>query len=124
MKIVISCHGNVGEELIKSAKMILGPIDNIFSISFEPGEGREDLIEKYKSILGDNNNTLFLCDLFGGSPFNAAFEFAYGNDSEVISGVSLPMIIDILGLRDEQKNAKEVFDLLNNEQYIKHIEEE
>lgn len=125
MKIVISCHGNVAEELIKSAKMILGEIEQVYPVSFIAGEGRKDLIEKYESILkSEKNDVLFLCDLFGGSPFNTAFELSYGNDSEVISGVSLPMLIDVVGLREQGKKAKEIYKLLNSDQYIKHIEEE
>ena len=124
MKIVITCHGNVSEELIKSTEMIVGKTEYIYPISFLPGEGREDLLRKYEEVLGaEKDKVLFLCDIFGGSPFNAAFEYVYGNDADIITGVNLPMIIDILGIREDCSSPKEVYEKLNIEHYIRHIEE-
>ncbi|WP_276875962.1 PTS sugar transporter subunit IIA [Anaerococcus hydrogenalis] len=124
MKIVISCHGNVAKELIKSVEMIIGENDNLIPIAFLPGEGREDLLNKYKdSLKSEKNDVLFLTDIFGGSPFNAAFEYVYGNDSDVITGVSLPLLIDVIDLSDKLNSPKEVYKNLNIEYYIKHIEE-
>lgn len=124
MKIVVSCHGNVATELIKSAEMIIGGIEEIFPISFMPGEGREDLLEKYSDSLNSSrDDVIFLCDLFGGSPYNAAFEYVFLHESDVISGVSLPLLIDVVELRERLDSPKEVFKNLNKELYINHIQE-
>lgn len=122
MKIVVSCHGNVAIELIKSAEMIVGEIGDIFPVSFMPGEGREDLLQKYSESLNSNkDDVIFLCDLFGGSPYNAAIEYVFSHDSDVIAGVSLPLLIDVVELRERLHSPKEVFKNLNKELYINHI---
>lgn len=124
MKIVVSCHGNVAEEIIKSAEMIVGEIEDIFPVSFMPGEGREDLLEKYSNLLGSaKDDVIFLCDVFGGSPYNAAFEYVFSYEADVISGVSLPLLIDVCELRQKIESPKEIFNSLNKEFYINHIQE-
>ena len=42
-----------------------------------------------------------MVDLFGGSPFNAASILAMKNDKmEIISGVNLPMLLEVFGSRE------------------------
>ena len=42
-----------------------------------------------------------MVDLFGGSPFNAASIIAMKNSNmEIVTGVNLPMILEVLGSRE------------------------
>jgi PTS system mannose-specific IIA component/PTS system mannose-specific IIB component len=42
-----------------------------------------------------------MVDLFGGSPFNAASIIAMQHENmEIVAGVNLPMILEVLGSRD------------------------
>ncbi len=104
ISVIIGTHGMFSEEILKSAEMIFGTQENVGSVTFKPGEGVENLVEKYNNLIGELESTdgvLFMVDLFGGSPFNAASIIAMKNDNmEIVAGVNLPMILEVLGSRD------------------------
>lgn len=96
INIVIGTHGRFGEALIKSAEMIAGTIENVKSISLLP----EMAIEDYMATVNDHLSTLdgtiiALVDLFGGTPSNAFSAFINTYDLKVVTGVNLPMLIDL-----------------------------
>ncbi|WP_100486297.1 PTS sugar transporter subunit IIA [Sporolactobacillus pectinivorans] len=100
--IVIASHGSFSEALIGTAKMIFGNMENVAAVTFKPGEGAENLLEKYTAISNhfDHDGALFLVDLFGGSPYNAASRFvARKQNMDVVTGVNLPMLVEVLGRR-------------------------
>ncbi|MGP7816407.1 PTS sugar transporter subunit IIA [Niallia sp. 01092] len=103
---IIATHGEFSREIIKSAEMIFGKQENIAYVTFSPGEGPEDLQKKYHQALQEldsSKGTLFMVDLFGGSPYNAAALIAADKeDMDVIAGVNLPMLIE--GLDKRQRN--------------------
>ncbi len=73
--IIVATHGKFSEELVNSAAMVYGEDENTHVVTFLPGEGGEHLVEKYNAIINtlpENEAVLFLVDLFGGSPYNAA----------------------------------------------------
>ncbi|AGX43047.1 PTS sugar transporter subunit IIA [Clostridium saccharobutylicum] len=104
ISVIIGTHGMFSEEILKSAEMIFGTQENVGSITFKPGEGVENLIEKYNTLiekLDCTGGVLFMVDLFGGSPFNAASMIAMKHENmEIVTGVNLPMILEVLGNRD------------------------
>ena len=104
ISVIIGTHGTFSEEILKSAEMIFGAQENVGSVTFKPGEGVEDLVEKYNQLISKldcSDGILFMVDLFGGSPFNAASILAMKNDNvEIVTGVNLPMILETLGSRD------------------------
>lgn len=104
ISVIVGTHGVFSEEILKSAEMIFGSQENIGSITFKPGEGIETLVEKYNNLinkLDSKEGVLFMVDLFGGSPFNAASIIAMKNDNmEIVAGVNLPMILEVLGSRE------------------------
>ena len=104
ISVIIGTHGMFSEEILKSAEMIFGTQENVGSVTFKPGEGIEGLVEKYNKLISELDSAdgvLFMVDLFGGSPFNAASIIAMKNDNmEIVTGVNLPMILETLGSRD------------------------
>ena len=104
ISVIIGTHGMFSEEILKSAEMIFGSQENVGSVTFKPGEGIDNLVEKYNNLINESDckdGVLFMVDLFGGSPFNAASMLAMKNDNmEIVTGVNLPMILEVLGSRD------------------------
>jgi PTS system mannose-specific IIA component/PTS system mannose-specific IIB component len=103
--LIISTHGKFSEELVKSSEMIFGSQTNVGVVTFNPGEGTDNLVEKYNNLINNEldckDGVLFMVDLFGGSPFNAASVLALKNESmEIVSGVNLPMLLEVFGSRD------------------------
>ncbi len=101
--IIISAHGALAGELLTSSALISGEQENVTAITFVPGEDQSHLIAKYTEAIDrmdTSEGVLFLCDLFGGSPFNAASRMAASeNNWDVITGVNLPMLLELFGLR-------------------------
>ena len=100
--LVVAAHGHLAEGLVASSAMIVGPSDDVVAVTFEPSEGPDDLLAKYAAAVeaSSSQEHLILVDLFGGSPYNAAARFAAGrDDADVVTGVNLPMLIEVLGRR-------------------------
>mgnify|MGYP002783072962 CR=1 FL=1 len=102
--LIIGTHGAFSEELVKSSEMIFGKQSNVGYVTFKPGEGTETLLNKYNTLINEldcKDGILFMVDLFGGSPFNAASILAMKNEKmEIITGVNLPMLLEVFGNRD------------------------
>lgn len=120
MEIICVSHGLAAEEIKKSVEMIVGNQPNIKCTSFNPGEGPEDLEKRIKDLYEKKENVLFLVDIFGGSPFNVASRLSHGiASSDVITGLSLPLLIDVIDITFSQKDirADEVFKKLCIQNY-------
>ena len=103
LAIIIGTHGYFAEELLKTAEMIFGPTSNVKTIHLIPGKGVEDLVKEYDAAIEEldmSNGVIFLNDLFGGSPYNAACRVAMRSDDYAITaGVNLPMLIEVLSMQ-------------------------
>jgi PTS system fructose IIA component. len=98
MKLVVVTHSTIAEGLKKAAEMIVGPQKNIFSINFYPDDGPEDLLKRITDTIGHDieEEILFLTDIPGGTPANMCFMLTQNYKAEVITGVNLPMILELL----------------------------
>lgn len=115
--IIIGTHGMFSEELLKSSEMIFGAQENVGCITFKPGEGIDNLVSKYNELIKNLNcdsGVLFMVDLFGGSPFNAASILAAKNNNmEIVTGVNLPMLLEVFGSR-EFSSLSELLEIAQN----------
>ena len=62
VSLIIGTHGSFSRELINSAELIYGKLENVSYITFLHGEGQKDLIDKYNTIinkLDKNSEALF-----------------------------------------------------------------
>ncbi|MDR3598017.1 mannose/fructose/sorbose PTS transporter subunit IIA [Clostridium sp.] len=104
ISVIIGTHGIFSTEILKSAEMIFGKQENVGTVTFKQGEGVDNLVEKYNKLINEldcTDGVLFMVDLFGGSPFNAASIIAMKHDNmEIVAGVNLPMILETFGSRD------------------------
>ncbi|RIV22914.1 PTS mannose transporter subunit IID [Alicyclobacillaceae bacterium I2511] len=105
--IIVAAHEAYALELVKAAELIAGAQPQVIPISFVPGENQKNLFEKYNAALNsftDVTGVLFLCDLFGGSPFNAAGLLAAQRvDMDVVTGLNLPMLLGVYEVRSNRQ---------------------
>lgn len=108
--IIAVTHGNFGEELIRSAEMIVGKQECVESISMLEGSSLSDIadsiekaIEKYEA-----NGAIIFTDMFGGSPSNISMAYLGDKNVEVVSGVNLPMLIKAFSARREHKSLTSI----------------
>lgn len=97
--IIVGTHGIFAQEILKSCEMICGEQKNVRAVTLIPGEGPDDVVKKYEAAIAEldcDGGVLFLNDLFGGSPYNAACRLVIGNENYgIVTGVNLPMLIEM-----------------------------
>lgn len=101
--IIVGTHGEFANGILESAQMILGEDlvnGGVRAVILKRGEGPENVIEKYKAAIADLGNperVLFLNDLRGGTPYNAASTLAVGDEHYgIVAGVNFPMLIGMV----------------------------
>jgi len=97
--VVVITHGHLAEGLLDSAAMICGQVDQARTIAFQPGMSPEDLERTVEDLLGDvgeDHQALLLTDLPGGTPARLAATLAAGGRAEAVTGVNLPMLVEVL----------------------------
>ena len=73
--IVLASHGGFADGIFQSAEMIFGKQENLAHVILKPDEGPDDIrakMEKAVASFDDQDQVLFLIDLWGGTPFNQA----------------------------------------------------
>ncbi|BFI91036.1 PTS mannose transporter subunit IIAB [Enterobacterales bacterium endosymbiont of Anomoneura mori] len=123
--IIISTHGIAAKEMLSTTEMLIGKQKNVNCIDFLSEENSENLFLKYnKSIksLNINKGLIFLVDIWGGSPFNIASRIVTKhNNYEIISGVNIPMLVELFLAREDNITFKELINIayLNGKNGIK-----
>lgn len=96
--VLITTHGNLGNELIRAAELIKGPLTGVLHISIDQTKGVEDLKKEIGNAikkLDKGKGVLILTDLFGGTPSNISLSFMKEGKVEVVTGVNLPMMLKL-----------------------------
>ena len=111
--IVLASHGELAAGVRQTSSMVFGDQENVAVVSLEPSMGPDDFranLEKAVATLEDQEQVLFLVDLWGGTPFNQTTAFAKGHDTwAIVTGLSLPMVSGAFSARiDPSKTAHEI----------------
>ncbi|MBL7065597.1 MAG: PTS sugar transporter subunit IIA [Anaerolineae bacterium] len=103
INIVIVSHGDLGDALIRATEMIAGPIERLLSVPLLPDESPEGFEDKLSTALRgiEGEETLVLVDLPGGTPYNVVARHVLQGNVECVTGVNLPMLLELVTSRDE-----------------------
>ena len=100
--VVVVTHGQLATELVNAAEMIVGDLPQFTAVSIgwhdDVNDAREDIAQAIERVRGEQG-VLVLTDMFGGTPSNLGMTFLQTDRVEVITGVNLPMLIKLAGLR-------------------------
>ena len=114
--IVVVTHGNLGESLLDTCRMITGSIAGITSVSVQSGdnveETRKRIVGAIKSVEGEKG-VILLVDMFGGTPSNLSLSFLGEGAVEVVTGVNLPMLTKLRSL-DRETSLREAASVLRD----------
>jgi len=102
--VLITTHGNLGNELIKAAQLIKGPLNDILHVSIDQTKDVEELKKEIGNAikkLDKGRGVLILTDLFGGTPSNISLSFMKEGKVEVLTGVNLPMLLKLSELKED-----------------------
>jgi len=109
--VVIAAHGNLGSAFIESASMIIGEMPSAIPINLEPSMNLESMLDELLSAVvevDDGRGALVLLDLFGGTPCNAAAMCMQKQSCLAITGVNLPMVLEVAMQRQSVETLSEL----------------
>ncbi|MAI83949.1 MAG: PTS fructose transporter subunit IIA [Rickettsiales bacterium] len=104
--IVIVTHGNLGKEFIVALEHVVGSQTDIEAICINPDDDMEKSRKKILTSIKKVNSgqgVIVATDMFGGTPSNLAISTLKENQTEVIAGVNLPMLIKMVSSRKDLK---------------------
>jgi len=107
--IVLVTHGNWGQALLETAEMFLGPQEGLAFVPLNLDESPEGFVEKLEGVLakiGGDCGVLFLVDLRGGTPWNIIAVLTRKRKLQCVSGLSLPMLLEVLPRRADLSSAE------------------
>jgi PTS system mannose-specific IIA component len=103
--VVLATHGDVGRALIGAMEMILGVQPGVAALSLQLADRIEDATARLHDtieVVDDGDGVLVLTDMLGGTPSNLCLALIGGaRPVEVVSGVSLPMLLKAVQARRE-----------------------
>lgn len=95
---MVVTHGQLANELVNAAEMIVGELRHITAVSIgwhdDVDVARQE-VERAIARVNEGKGVLVLTDMFGGTPTNIVMTFMDKMPIEIVTGVNLPMIIKL-----------------------------
>ena len=103
--VVLVTHGNLATELVKVMEHVVGPQDQLTTITIDPDDDmekrREDILNSVQFV-DKGLGVIILTDMFGGTPSNLAISIIEQAKIDIIAGVNLPMLIKLASVRSTE----------------------
>ncbi len=96
--LLIISHCNLGKELLNAAELIMGRLESTSAIAITQIPETSKLLNKISKeidALDQGHGVLVLTDMFGGTPSNLSLSFLKEERVEVLTGVNLPMVVEV-----------------------------
>lgn len=109
--LVLVTHGRLAEEFKAALEHVVGPQDQVETISIGPDDDMEQRRQDILAAVGRVNQgsgVVLLTDMFGGTPSNLAISVMDDKSIEVVAGVNLPMLIKLASVRADVDLAEAV----------------
>jgi PTS system mannose-specific IIA component len=102
--ILLVTHDQLGEQLLAAARNIVNhKVENINCVSVgwqqDLDIAREKITDQLTALKDNDEGTVILTDMFGGTPTNISLTFTEDLDIEILTGVNLPILIKLIGLQ-------------------------
>lgn len=97
-KFLIAAHGKFASGIKSSLDIIIGETEHIFVIDayVNGNKSLEEDLRKILDIIGPDDELIVFSDLMGGSISNQVLQFALRENVHIVSGMNLPLLIDII----------------------------
>jgi fructoselysine and glucoselysine-specific PTS system IIA component len=97
-KFLITAHGNFASGIKSSLDIIIGHTENVFVIDayVDGNKSIEDELSDVLENIKPDDELVVFSDLMGGSITNQILRFALKENVHVVSGMNLPLLIDII----------------------------
>ncbi len=109
--LLIVTHGGLAGEFRAALEHVVGPQEQIETISIGPDDDMEVRRQEILSAarqLDTGEGVILLTDMFGGTPSNLSISILDEANVEVIAGVNLPMLVRLARVRSDTPLEKAV----------------
>ena len=107
--LIVAAHANMAEELLRACELIIGPLPRSRAISVRREDNIDEIRKLFSSAIeevgADGAGVLIMTDMLGGTPANIGMSFLEPDRVDLLTGVSLPMLLKFF-------NSKESLTLL------------
>ena len=107
--LLLVSHGRIAESFLQVSLEIVGPVKGVQVVSLAEPIDEEKVMEdiqKARKEIDQGEGILILTDMFGGTPANLCFSLLEDPMVEVLTGMNLPMILQILSSRKDASLAE------------------
>ncbi|MDV7719780.1 PTS mannose transporter subunit IIA [Pediococcus ethanolidurans] len=103
---IVASHGEFSESILEASWELFGKQEKVVSVTLKPEEDPKDLLADYQTALkkfDENDQVIFLVDLFGGTPFNVAAQIVVKHSEQMalVAGLNLAMLGEAYVVRDQ-----------------------
>ena len=102
--LVVATHGSLGEALLATVALIIGPQPHALAVSLGHDDSPEELRARLAGAIEQAGSgcaaVLVVTDMFGGTPSNIGMTFLEPGRVELLTGVNLPMLLKFFSYRD------------------------
>lgn len=121
--LILVSHGEFAKAALGSAQMITGEQEDVVAYALHEETSLEALQEEihtgYETLKRECDRVLVVCDIYGGTPFNALTRCMLSGDTmQAYTGLSLPLLIDLLLTRNQDLSEEEL------EQHMEEVSKE
>lgn len=102
--IVIASHCDLSKSLIETAEFIVGVQKGILNVSINAEDCLDEIKTKIELAIqkvDTGDGAIILTDMLGGSPSIVSLSYMNKYNIEVVTGVNLPMILEVILHRNE-----------------------
>src|SRR2546422_9816720 len=102
--VVVATPGKLAEEMLRTAETVVGHLDQVVPVSVvAAAPDMRAILKATIQRVDQGDGVLLLTDLLGGSPTNLCVSFLTERKVEVVTGINLPMLLKLSGLRASGK---------------------
>ena len=116
MKIIIASHGDYSIGILDAVNIIFGGSlpHEVTTYSLRIGEDVNNLASNITSKIDNDELTIILTDLLGGSVDNALFPLINKKNVQIITGINLSLVLEIMMLKDTENLEHDIDIIIEN----------
>ena len=109
LAIILCSHAGLSIGLKEAAELICGPLEHVDALSLTEEKSmdrlQDEIRNRYEYYHELGEDTLFLVDMEHATPYNACMAALADTNAIIISGMSLPMLLEIIMSRSNDKTG-------------------
>lgn len=115
--VIVASHGEFARAALGSVEMVAGPQQDVRALALTADKSAEtfeaEFAQAYAELKAECDLIVTICDIYGGTPFNViSRSILKGMDMVAFTGLSLPVLIELLLSRDQASDADEIRGLI------------